>query len=91
MRSPDKSARDVNAIIANIVHIDGVGKTHEAIVRELAAGLLVLKPLPPLGGYRADNTKYATALREWISEGEQLLAAPPEGFNPRQLFVPEFQ
>jgi hypothetical protein len=91
MRAPDKIGRDLNQIIADIVNIDGVGRAREPLVRLLADGLGVLKPYTPLGGWRKDNTEFAEKLRAWVNEGEQILAAPPEGFNPHTLFVPELQ
>lgn len=90
MRAPaDKSGRSIDAIVADIVRVDGVGKAREPMIRLLADGLLKLKPYPPLDGWRADNTKFATAWREWIEQGDALLKAVPENFNVHALFVPE--
>jgi hypothetical protein len=91
MRAPERIGRDLETIIGDIANVEGVGGAREPIVRLLADGLLTLKPYPPLSGWRADNTKFVAALREWVDTGEKLLADSPEGFNRNILFVPELQ
>jgi hypothetical protein len=85
MRARDKPTRSTDEIVAAIVTECGDGSI-EGLVQTLIGGLRV--ELPPLGGNRTVNEKYAKQLRRRLDKLEATLKAVPEGFPLLFLLTP---